>query len=167
MASTAEIQLYLRHHFARRLIDLLRPILEGPPVNEQSIRFPPSRGDDCEIMMELERLFVQEERQFYNQQNDYYIGSSGGDCCSLAEWGRQTRTKLLLPQEKQPQPSDQQEDHNKARLVILDLHGHYCTAIIYRHEGSSPKCVILETIKDNDTIHSPAVLALVKALSIV
>jgi len=151
MAGTAEIQEYLRKHndIFSSPVYLLRPILEGPAVDESSIRFPPS-----ETAIELDRLFVQEERKFYTEPaEDFYVGDSSNQCYSLGEWG--CRMKKYL--ESNPE---------KWVWTILDLHGHFCAVRVYSYDYDNVGCTVLDTMANNEITNNPAVLALSRALSV-
>lgn len=123
MASTVECADYLQQlptavaegRFPR--VALLRNILEGPPVNGASIRFPRRQED---FISKEEWDFIQQELPFHRGKNDHYIQVAGkdGELLSVKDWCQRLVGEVVQSTWKR---SHQQIEWN----VIIDAHGHF------------------------------------------
>eukprot|EP01103_Thecamoeba_quadrilineata_P003608 TRINITY_DN13366_c0_g1_i1.p1 TRINITY_DN13366_c0_g1~~TRINITY_DN13366_c0_g1_i1.p1 ORF type:complete len:269 (+),score=23.97 TRINITY_DN13366_c0_g1_i1:58-807(+) len=129
MASTMEISAWVSSLPVGIGISLLCNILEGPPVDEDSIRFP--RGS---FVSEEEGEYLQREQFFHSNESpeDFFVVIAGGLSVSLQDWANSTIKGSA----------------SGFQVIILDLHGHYNFLKIFRSDNSQQKILKL-TIVDS------------------
>lgn len=154
LAGTPELQLFIRtfgqdvdgsdhaqHEAIRRLrcVSLLRNILEGPAVNESSVRFPPTQN-----ATELERLYLDEERAFYSDVEpvDFYVGTHEAQCVGVSLWAQKVYAKLICGEIEE-------------QWILIDRNGHYFTINI-RLDAHSDQ--FEDNRSDGDGVVTPGVL---------
>lgn len=132
MASTVEIADYLQQKLSllptdvipdegnsnnRPNVALLRNILEGPLMNEHSIRFP--RREEGFISKE-EWDYIQQELPFHRERSDHYIQLAGKDreLLSVKDWCQRVVGEVVQSTRTKPH---QQIEWN----VIMDAYGHF------------------------------------------
>jgi hypothetical protein len=83
MASTVELSEYLLELKRDLNVALLRNVLEGPPVNENSLRFPRNSGD---FIAQEEVRYIEQEIPFHGSDHYIQVAGSAGKLVSMKAW---------------------------------------------------------------------------------
>jgi hypothetical protein len=83
MASTVELAEYMRLQTQEAHVALLRNVLEGPAVNESSVRFPRTSGD---FIAKEEPDFIDQEAPFHGSDHYMQLAGNDGQLMSMKQW---------------------------------------------------------------------------------
>jgi hypothetical protein len=123
MTSTVELAEYMRLQTQEAHVALLRNVLEGPAVNEFSVRFPRKSGD---FIAKEELDYINQEAPFHGSDHYMQLAGNDGQLMSMKQWCSQVFKS---------------RDEWK---VIIDGHGHYHVLRIAFSEGDNEYIVLEE-----------------------